>query len=449
MAELKLNSKEYTFEFFESWDGGPAPVLIPGDVPQAIAGKRSAYNEGGGNLWPYILRVVGEDIDFPADYIDLAFGSALWTQGASDWACTPPSATFNNSNILGLSPAPALINPGELISVAVTFSLVSFSKLFFGLTAQRQSDTFWSSVAAGNLDPPTTLTPTINLNFTAGEIFTNLGITAGQESGGPELITVTNIVWTFGVPGILGKILTRYINPLFWRGWARPVSVIIDTNFVSRTGTNQVIINATEADINKGEIGNPLTIQIPGDDPILGTVNIPPGVTAPNAAFKKVSAFRLDGTTLLADPIFYKLLDECTNPVYLQWISALGGPESHLFKRNQDFTETATPGTVGESPISWDLGQENQRTKFRIGQESNEILLLTAENILLDQLLALNEIKESDNVNLYLDKLGTELLPVIVVDTFETEYKTDEVHYDFTVMVELPEGVKFNDVKLY
>ena len=48
-----------------------------------------------------------------------------------------------------------------------------------------------------------------------------------------------------------------------------------------------------------------------------------------------------------------------------------------------------------------------------------------------------------------MNKDGTQLLPVIVVDTFETEYKTDEVHYDFTVMVELPEGVKFNDVKLY
>ena len=121
----------------------------------------------------------------------------------------------------------------------------------------------------------------------------------------------------------------------------------------------------------------------------------------------------------------------------------------HLFSGRQTVNDLSSEGTQFNTPVNWDLTLVNRRTKGRLDITARQQILLMAEGLTLDQLEGLNEIKESNFINLFLTKDGFELLPVVVVTTFTTEYDTDGGNFSFTVLVELPDGVKFNDVKKY
>ena len=133
----------------------------------------------------------------------------------------------------------------------------------------------------------------------------------------------------------------------------------------------------------------------------------------------------------------------------VSWLNGFGGEEQFLFQHQQNFRVDAGRGTIFDTVVSWDLSNENRRTKGRIDVNPVQQILLRAEQLTIDQLTALTEIKLSDFVFIYLTKDGTEQMPVVVAVDFVTEHLTDGGFFDFTVLLELPDGVNFNQVKKY
>ena len=302
MEAIGINSQEYIFKYWESWTDGPAPVELFSDTPQAILGRKQQFQEGGANMWEYLL----------------------------------------------------------------------------------------------NLDP-------------------------------------------------VGQLLTRFKNPLMWRGWARAVSILYDVNVSVREPSNLFRTQFREANINKVLgilLANP---QVSGTPPRIETVDMPQG----EDAFLSVRISDGLDTVTLSERLFYRILDQCKNPIAIQWLNSLGAPEMHLFSGRQNINDLASEGTQYQSPVSWDLSEENRRTKGRTQIDTRQQILLTASGLTLDQLEALTEIKASDFVWLFLNKSGSELLPVVVVTDFVTEHETDGGNFEFSVLVELPDGVNFNTVKQY
>jgi len=132
----------------------------------------------------------------------------------------------------------------------------------------------------------------------------------------------------------------------------------------------------------------------------------------------------------------------------IDWISSLGGVEQHLFEGSQQIQVVSDAGIVAERPITSDI-EHVTRTKQRFASTFRQRITLRAKHLTLDQLQALQEIKQTESLRVYLSKDGTHFIDGIVVTTFTTDYNNGNTLHEFVVIVELPDGFLFEEGKLY
>ena len=252
---------------------------------------------------------------------------------------------------------------------------------------------------------------------------------------------------TIGTSGVPGRFLTEFKTPMMWRGWNRTVGFLIDQELGARSTNEDMILNAIDVDINKGLIGSGINVISPFGVPtvIIGQVVFQNGV---NAAFVKMVIVKDNSSELFSEELFYLVEDECPEPIMLDWINSKGGVEQHLFSINQTITNDSGIGVLTERPIISDI-ETLTRTKRRFPGDNIQRMILTAEALKRNEIIALHEMKHEESLRVYLSKDGVNFVDAVVTNIFATTYTTETELSDFSIEIEFPDGFSFEDGKLY
>jgi len=243
-----------------------------------------------------------------------------------------------------------------------------------------------------------------------------------------------------------GKSLTVFRNPLLWKGFSRTVSVVMDSDYQSRTGLTDCEFRFRNADINKAGLGAIGTTAIDVNTITLALAEIQEGTND----FTEVQVTSVGGGTILSNNLYYrnKQTAGCNNLMYLGWVNSKGGIEQWMFSYDQVVQRRVEQGLISESVINEDI-QTVERTKKRDPDIWTQEVILTAEQLTKDQLKGLSEIKQSDIVVLYLTPDRLKRVFVIVTNDYTTTYNTKEGLFDFSLQIEFPNNFDFELAKQY
>lgn len=243
-----------------------------------------------------------------------------------------------------------------------------------------------------------------------------------------------------------GNLLTKFKEPLLWRGWKRTAASLIDSDYVNRTGGATVGFTVRNNDINK----QPLDIASldTGTDTtprVFETILPEP---SPAAAYFSIFGRGLNQPVQFTKELFYQVLEPCPFPVMIEWLNSLGTWEQHLFSINQELNLEASPGIIYETPVSTDL-EEVHGNKGRINIETTQTMLLVAQGLSNRFLEALAEIKTSETVRAWLTQDGEEFVQVVTRVELGTPYQSRDDRGEFRLVIEFPQDFNFYEAKKY
>ncbi|GAG26691.1 unnamed protein product, partial [marine sediment metagenome] len=89
------------------------------------------------------------------------------------------------------------------------------------------------------------------------------------------------------------------------------------------------------------------------------------------------------------------------------------------------------------------------RTKQRFPGASVQRITCKAEQLTRDQLVALQEIKQTNSLRVYLSKDGTNFIDAVIVNIFSTAMQSENNLHEFSVEIEFPDDFDFYAGKLY
>ena len=235
----------------------------------------------------------------------------------------------------------------------------------------------------------------------------------------------------------LGSILTKFKNPLVWPGWKRTMSSIIDSNINTRTGATTTYFTTQAVDENKE---NPVTMLSPASGLGISIFTTPIIESQKSKSFVRAVA-REQTNTEISKELFYQVLPECKNPIYVEWRNSLGEFDQHLFSVNQEVKNSSDKGELWAAPDTQDLEFSGSSIGRDVANTSQNITI-GAEGLLIDQLEALREIKSSDFVYVYLRKDGSQRVKVRVLRGFETKHETKSrgQAFELSIILEMPKN---------
>lgn len=243
------------------------------------------------------------------------------------------------------------------------------------------------------------------------------------------------------------KLLTKFKNPIIWRGWNRTIAYLMDDEYNNRVANLQSWLNINSTDINK--------VYISGSGTNIVNADLTPRIIIDKIIEKDgyfgeyISVKTIISTgDITSEELFYQVRVCDNNVVCLDWLNSLGGVDQFCFVRNQIIEIESGEGVLIEAPINEDY-ETVKRTKRRFAGPTVERMTLTADHLTEDQLLALREIKDTESLRVYLTKDGTQFIDAVVVRDFVTTYQTKERRFRFTVIIEFPDNYSFEAAKLY
>ena len=237
--------------------------------------------------------------------------------------------------------------------------------------------------------------------------------------------------------GSASKLATVFKNPVYWDGFERTVSMVIDSEFNTRTGLSQYRLKNRILDINKNEEDILYKAFITDLTPRLDLDHIING-----GNYVGVS---VDG---LSEEILYERRDSCANPLMIDWLNSKGGIDQWLFNIDQIFERDSGQGLTYQSYITDDIATVG-RTKFRQSPRWIQQVILKAENLTLDQLKALQEINSSISIRVWLNNDGSEWVGVIVSGRFSSTHNTQDALNEFSLQLEFPDNFDFEEGQNY
>jgi hypothetical protein len=382
-----LNEVVYQLQYREAYTGLTPPALTALDNVHAIRAKKQLLKDGGSNIWEYLLRE-----KYVVDF-----------EGGAD---------SNAGNLrLGV----------DILEGNITASIGSKIYITF-LAGQLDYSSGWYDVVESDFTTRTRIT-------------VDFPYISAVANGTTMLITS------------LGKLLTKFENPLTWGGWKRTISALMDSDFATRTGYVAARIWSGGCDINKNFLGSASSIS--GD---FSTVEIKQSTLQdPGSSEKFLRIYVIPSTTTspeLSETIYYKSLEEGRNPLMIEWINSLGAYEQHLFQLNQEFTDEVEDNEIYHTPINDDIETVSKVIAKR-SSTYTQYINMVAQGLTLDQLKALKEIKTSNEVRLFLSKDGSSYVNVVVDEGLETVYESDSSEHEYNLTIRLPENFDFDDAKLY
>jgi len=242
-----------------------------------------------------------------------------------------------------------------------------------------------------------------------------------------------------------GKMLTKFLNPVVWKGWTKQVSFVVDSEWTKRfDGATQLGEKVRYYDVNKNLISE---TDIVWKIPRIGINKLE--LSGWPIGAKYIASLLYpdlpDNTKNISEQLLYEIKEPCTNPLMLEWINSSGAFDTWLFQVSQELNKQAGEGIVFESALNDSL-DVSQNVLGRIVWESNTEILLLAEKLTIAQLKALHEIKDSVFVYVWLNNTGGEKIRVIVSGDYSTPYNSRDGLHDITIRIRLPKNFNLPNV---
>lgn len=384
MKSNGLFSFEYFIRVIEVWEGS-VEVSVDTTILQAVLASKQLLSVGGANMWENLLRV----------------GSELAVQ-------LPTTGVINNAGLVQVN-----------LSDSTGILLNDWIHL-------KTDDGIYDIISKCNIVNPTSLR--LDAAYT--------------QDAGVGTVSANN-----------AKQLTRFKNPVMWHGWNRTTAnSLIDSEYVARVGVGTTGFRWVQQvyDINKenvliqtsGSFSTDLTPRIIHRD--YSNVDIPA-----NGQWVLTSIVPTPSNTPnLTEDVWYRLKDECSNPIMIDWINSLGGIDQWLFSNSQQVQVVSDSGIVAERPITTDV-EFITRTKRRFANTFRQQITLRANNLTRDQLYALQDIKNTESLRVYLSKDGSNFIDGVVITSFTTDYNRKDSTHSFILIIELPNGFILGQGLLY
>jgi len=234
-----------------------------------------------------------------------------------------------------------------------------------------------------------------------------------------------------------GKFLTKFDEYSIWENWTTYYSIININSGVSFGYTEEVL------DINKSNLATNTGTALSSDLSIKDR-----SITYPATANAKYKSFKYTDTNDISETKYFKLRDECKNPIMLEWDGELGGRDQWLFNIEQAVTESATQGFTYSLQRD-DYIENITRSANRIAGDNFQRMTLKVVNLNQNELQSLHFLKRASNVRVWLEKDGTSVVGVIVNTGYDTGFTTGKANYEFTVSIEFPRNFDFFTAKQY
>jgi len=412
---------------------------------QAVFAKKQLLQEGGALMWEQLL--VEATGFFPNGWQNEDDGFNDWTLSGDEWSVIAGTGDpILQTDILRINTFDAIPLTSE-INIDVSITLPSLIDYNLALWFRNDPAGTWIQFIQGWF-VPTELKFDRNLTVAStGAAYDAIGIKLGQRSGSDKTMIIRDIVINSSLPNVIetGKLLTKFENPIMWRGWERTVSYLIDPDIANR-GLNFPLRTVLQiATVNKDLGGTTEVINIGSPPPVgVGAISI----SDLGGFYTVVRVTNTDTTENISEQIFYRIEDECRNPIMIEWINFDGGFDQHLFSISTIIEIEHDAGLVGERAITTNL-ENALLTKFRTVKRCTQRMVLTAEKLKLDQLLAMRDIKNSPLISVWLTKDGLERIFVIATNDFTTPYNSKNDLHDFSITIEFPTNFQFEEGKKY
>jgi hypothetical protein len=235
------------------------------------------------------------------------------------------------------------------------------------------------------------------------------------------------------------------------------ISLLNDSDCTTRFGgENNLPIYTRLLDVNKNEIDPPNTQEnfptfvIGSYEFSLSSANLPTLSANPDAKYVEIYVEDLEiGPNIVFERYLIEIVridSLCEDFIIVEWINSLGVFEQYLFSFRQDVEDVSDGGVITELPVVSDIGealegnQQEQRQYNRFVKKTTQYLTCYAENIPFDEMTALHEIKHSDFVHIWLNRLGSEKIGVIIEDIYTTDYNSRSKEFAFSVKLRLPDN---------
>jgi hypothetical protein len=243
------------------------------------------------------------------------------------------------------------------------------------------------------------------------------------SSGGANLYN--HVLSTTG----LNTALTKWIEPRIYSNFKRTIGILYPTS-------EGAILTIKYLDINKGVISTLSSAAIPTTTGVQNldlqnyTTAIPLNCHWISAAFTTPSGKSLD-------TVYYKVTNDCSNPIFVEYLNSLGAYEQYIFDIKQEVQVASSTGIASSRAVNQDYASARV-TNIRVANDWVQQLICQTDQLSNTDLLAINEIKRSTSVRVLLTRDGSQFVQVVASNNLSDMYSTDNANNGFTLQLQMP-----------
>ena len=265
--------------------------------------------------------------------------------------------------------------------------------------------------------------PSPNFSTSANSYFAIYAQKQIYSSGGANLYN--HVLSTTG----LNTALTKWIEPRIYSNFKRTIGILYPTS-------EGAILTIKYLDINKGVISTLSSAAIPTTTGVQNldlqnyTTAIPLNCHWISASFTTPSGKSLD-------TVYYKVTNDCSNPIFVEYLNSLGAYEQYIFDIKQEVQVASSTGIASSRAVNEDYASARV-TNIRVANDWVQQLICQTDQLSNTDLLAINEIKRSTSVRVLLTRDGSQFVQVVASNNLSDMYSTDNANNGFSLQLQMP-----------
>ena len=265
--------------------------------------------------------------------------------------------------------------------------------------------------------------PSPNFSTSANSYFAIYAQKQIYSSGGANLYN--HVLSTTG----LNTALTKWIEPRIYSNFKRTIGILYPTS-------EGAILTIKYLDINKGVISTLSSAAIPTTTGVQNldlqnyTTAIPLNCHWISASFTTPSGKSLD-------TVYYKVTNDCSNPIFVEYLNSLGAYEQYIFDIKQEVQVASSTGIASSRAVNEDYASARV-TNIRVANDWVQQLICQTDQLSNTDLLAINEIKRSTSVRVLLTRDGSRFVQVVASNNLSDMYSTDNANNGFSLQLQMP-----------
>jgi hypothetical protein len=283
-----------------------------------------------------------------------------------------------------------------------------------GLVSVEFKLRYWESFTGGPTPNPVTSVNSYFAIYAQKQIY---------SSGGANLYN--HVLSTTG----LNTALTKWVEPRIYSNFKRTIGILYPTS-------EGAILTIKYLNINKGVISTLSSAAIPTTTGVQNldlqnyTTAIPLNCHWISASFTTPSGKSLD-------TVYYKVTNDCSNPIFVEYLNSLGAYEQYIFDIKQEVQVASSTGIASSRAVNEDYASARV-TNIRVANDWVQQLICQTDQLSNTDLLAINEIKRSTSVRVLLTRDGSQFVQVVASNNLSDMYSTDNANNGFTLQLQMP-----------